>query len=375
MIRIVRPQEPQALTQERHWRLARALLAWHEKSKETEPAWDGHEKKQFNEGYKQGREQLSTAQHNKCAFCERKLGKTDPVEHFRPRRGIEKTHGHTGYWWLTWTWENLLRICWDCNSYKGSQFDLESGSRRLVPPELPPGDEKTMFVDPCHEDPRRHIRFEYVTRPEQERWEPVGKTDEGEYTIQELQLQTTRLDQYHSHVRPLEKEGGAIWDIRQAFEQDNPDALNRWTRVTSNLLYKEQEYRSFMYDYLKQMRKELEAKHNVQLSALPTLSPSPTAPSPPLSLFDWQAPLESLDYQMRLKVLSIGDRTSDEEFEHKLIIELVGVRDWTVDELASLLSRSPDKIKKYARHLQQQGRLQYEPARGILSNLPDESGA
>ena len=55
---------------------------------------------------------LSSAQHDKCCFCESKLGHAQfgDVEHYRPQG--RRTTGPgcpaaTGYYWLAYTWENL----------------------------------------------------------------------------------------------------------------------------------------------------------------------------------------------------------------------------------------------------------------------------
>lgn len=55
--------------------------------------------------------------HKKCAFCETSA-ELMHVEHFRPKRG--------GYYWMAFSWDNLLLSCPTCNSYKGDDFPLEA---------------------------------------------------------------------------------------------------------------------------------------------------------------------------------------------------------------------------------------------------------
>lgn len=51
----------------------------------------------------------------KCAYCEQSIEDFD-VEHFRPK---------SVYYWLTYSWDNLLYICGKCNSFKSNKFDIQ----------------------------------------------------------------------------------------------------------------------------------------------------------------------------------------------------------------------------------------------------------
>lgn len=63
------------------------------------------------------KEKLMKIYHSKCAYCESLLEQLH-VEHFRPKRG--------GYYWLAYSWDNLLLSCPICNSRKGSSFPVLS---------------------------------------------------------------------------------------------------------------------------------------------------------------------------------------------------------------------------------------------------------
>ena len=66
----------------------------------------------------------------KCAFCESK--KHDPqVEHFRPKKGVNQSPGHRGYYWLSYEWTNLLPCCTDCNKKKGTSFPIFNNHQRV----------------------------------------------------------------------------------------------------------------------------------------------------------------------------------------------------------------------------------------------------
>lgn len=76
-----------------------------------------------------------TAQHNKCAYCERYITSTGDVDHYRPKAevgdlqspgdelpGLLNVTGRSiptkykpGYWWLAYDWKNWLVACERCN--------------------------------------------------------------------------------------------------------------------------------------------------------------------------------------------------------------------------------------------------------------------
>lgn len=58
------------------------------------------------------RQALHKAQHGKCAYCERKLVRTDgDVEHYRPKAAVQQGRQDSprvpGYYWLAYKWSNL----------------------------------------------------------------------------------------------------------------------------------------------------------------------------------------------------------------------------------------------------------------------------
>jgi hypothetical protein len=64
----------------------------------------------------------------KCAFCEDSLlNSPKHIEHYRPKKKNKKTKkccADTSYFWLAFSWDNLLLACGSCNSGKGSCFDI-----------------------------------------------------------------------------------------------------------------------------------------------------------------------------------------------------------------------------------------------------------
>lgn len=74
----------------------------------------------YNSRYKLDdiKEKLNDIYNRKCAFCEQKVEQLH-VEHFRPKNI---------YYWLAYSWDNLILACPTCNEHKGVNFEL-NGAR------------------------------------------------------------------------------------------------------------------------------------------------------------------------------------------------------------------------------------------------------
>lgn len=71
----------------------------------------------FASRYKQDdiKQALKQHYHSKCAYCEQYVERWD-VEHYRPKKV---------YYWLAYSWDNLLLACPTCNQdYKKDQFEV-----------------------------------------------------------------------------------------------------------------------------------------------------------------------------------------------------------------------------------------------------------
>jgi len=70
----------------------------------------------YNDRYKLDdiKEKLKVIYNGKCAFCEQKVEQFH-VEHFRPKNI---------YYWLAYSWDNLILACPTCNEHKGINFEL-----------------------------------------------------------------------------------------------------------------------------------------------------------------------------------------------------------------------------------------------------------
>lgn len=197
MIRVARPAlEPASLTDARAVALAK-LGAAGPASRDDLP-----------DTYKVAHADLWSAQHMKCAYCEkREQSKRNDVEHFRPAMradrapGSEATHG---YWWLAYTWENLLFACRNCNQSpaKLDQFPLDIASVPLAPQEQPPGLEKPLLIDPAGEPGVPDIEFVEESRPNNtSRWVPRARNGSvrGDKTIRVCMLDRPDLVTLYTH--------------------------------------------------------------------------------------------------------------------------------------------------------------------------------
>ncbi|MBK8256828.1 MAG: hypothetical protein IPK82_29670 [Polyangiaceae bacterium] len=104
----------------------------------------------------------------KCCYCEAQVAQGyNDVEHYRPKAATDRRPGSNdthGYWWLAFTWKNLLFACPECNrSKKRDRFPLAVGSLALQPQKQPPGSEQPLLIDPAEESAVPHIEFVFNT--------------------------------------------------------------------------------------------------------------------------------------------------------------------------------------------------------------------
>ena len=98
----------------------------HQRRKELIVKGEFIEEPRYNSRYKTPdiQAKLKSLYHNKCAYCENVV-EQGHVEHFRPKKS---------YYWLAYSWDNLLYACPTCNQYKGTVFDI-SGEKAVPPKE------------------------------------------------------------------------------------------------------------------------------------------------------------------------------------------------------------------------------------------------
>jgi hypothetical protein len=221
VIRIVRGPEPRGLKSaapRRRETAARAFNAHGGPSPQLTALLTGY-------GARKTKEVRFQSQHGKCAWCERHTDiSSAPVEHYRPKDGAWRNlpgqplridAGH--YWWLTWSWSNLLFSCSRCNDagHKANYFPLRRHTRSAavpvgplpIPPPNPIVDvsgEHPLLLDPTGpEDPLDHIEWRAANTTFNRRdwtWTPLGRTEEGDATVRILKLDEL-ADRMQGHVR------------------------------------------------------------------------------------------------------------------------------------------------------------------------------
>lgn len=135
-------------------------------------------------------EALRTMFHGKCAYCEGNVHKGDfDVEHYRPKGGVND-HDGPQYWWLAFTWTNLLPSSEACNralrqhvvtpdmteqevkamrltrpvqlSGKATHFPIGAAAR-LAPHQDDHDAEYPHLIDPCRSDPAQYIAWRHAS--------------------------------------------------------------------------------------------------------------------------------------------------------------------------------------------------------------------
>jgi len=172
MIRVHKPDEAPRILRDRGVTLTAALCR----------QADAGEPLSFDRdlyGAPEVKQALRAAQHDKCCFCESKLGHAQfgDVEHYRPKVRADRRPGCAashGYWWLAFTWSNLLFACPSCNrSSKNDRFPLCGGSVALEAEDPSPGREEPLLLDPGSAvNPVEHIQF---------KWKAIGPVGAPKY--------------------------------------------------------------------------------------------------------------------------------------------------------------------------------------------------
>lgn len=110
------------------------------------------------------KKQLKQIHNGKCAYCEQRIEQFN-VEHYRPK---------TKYYWLAFSWDNLLLACPRCNQCKKDSFPLK-GTQSTNPPSITNDEankhqfnalsltlnetEQPILVNPTLENPEDFISF------------------------------------------------------------------------------------------------------------------------------------------------------------------------------------------------------------------------
>jgi uncharacterized protein (TIGR02646 family) len=289
MIRIKRDvDEPRELKTARENHLEKAIEAF-----EKCGASSDEFKAVLKDGYNSNatKERLYQDQKKKCAWCERKTPlSSNPVEHYRPKnRTWRHLRGHKRkridpehYWWLTWTWSNLLFSCNTCNdqAHKANYFPLARRTQPMahlakpIPKPLTPSAfdtslEQPLLLDPADlkVDPLDHIRWRPTIhsqlRPRDEWiWTPIGKSTRGKATIRILKLEEWSEDvamHLKTSILPSIEE---IEKHLSASPKRPKDARERWDKLLATTLAPESELSAATWCALKIWMPEKKRQEN-----------------------------------------------------------------------------------------------------------------
>lgn len=203
------------------------------------------------------RAKLLNGQHRKCAFCETKeQERYRTVEHLRPKARARRQNSEesSGYWWLAWSWSNLVFACQGCNSDKNCDYPLARTSRPLVAEQLPPGREVPLLIDPRQESAIEYIQFRHVpVAPFYWRPFPRDNSARGHWTIHHYGLARDELlslyaDWVRDTLTPI------VADLRESLATQAPARIQQdWARLTRRWLYApSQPFRGLTFDVLDQ---------------------------------------------------------------------------------------------------------------------------
>lgn len=144
----------------------------------------------YRSRYKQPdlKEYIETHYKNKCAYCEQYSERWD-VEHYRP---VSK------YYWLAYSWDNLILACPTCNQdYKNDKFELQNPPQVIYAPkdlsnihnlcEKYNQQEYPKLFHPEFDEPENYLKFNLKGE--------IDSTDlRGKYTIKTCGLDRKKLN-------------------------------------------------------------------------------------------------------------------------------------------------------------------------------------
>ncbi len=378
MISIVRGPEPQEVIDVREEHLSRASL--------DSPLEGPSDVK----GYGIARAGLYQRQFSKCAYCENWVQEeSQPVEHIRPKgrpsridwrelsrprrrdiasedgardaradearfaRGLPPTafdrvrwpdpdkqaNAGPGYWWLAWSWENLVFGCVSCNgaSRKGTRFPLTRGSPVLGLHEQPPGREQALLLDPTDQliNPMDVLRFRWDGK----HWRPFPINDDARaaWTIAVLGLDgPSLLGLYRSKVKTLTQMARAF-KTRLDEQAPTPSILAEWITLHGSALATGESFLALTHDWLASTFAAEIARHGLILER-PSLhhvaASGDAARHLPLPR---RVELDGLPERLQSRVRVMRHHQAPNEELRVLLVDICRERPSTTDALVSLL--------------------------------------
>ncbi|TBZ70216.1 AAA family ATPase [Rhizobium leguminosarum] len=161
------------------------------------------------------RSALLNAFSGTCAFCETDISSdlefSDDfrVTQFRPPRyvddpGVDKDY----YLWLAFEWQNLYAACAYCEKARRDRFPVKGKRAPFLASYTETNrHERRLLVDPCQDDPRKHITFRMNGTAE-------ALTEQGYTTINVFELNRQQLlDTRRIRIREMFDEVENSWNL------------------------------------------------------------------------------------------------------------------------------------------------------------------
>lgn len=356
MIPIRAEPEPDELTNARSQRLAWLRLRWDAEAvdagdPESIAAFVARHGHRIDAGYGVARHVIRRQQHRKCAYCERKVAPSDPLDHHRPRRPLRPSAGtpltHSGYFWLTWSPGNLMQACTTCNGHKGAKYPVDN--ERLVPWSEPTDGEMPSWVDPLREDPTEHIAFR--RDPTLGKWTIVGLTTRGRGMIRDLVF-IDHDEDWQDRLQTIERLVRSI--DRAVARGDAP--TDAWSDTVEALLSRTEPFRALTHAWLDQRYPHAwRVEHGVELPGLGRDEPA----MPRTPLWPPRPDLDALPGDLALHIRALGQKPTVEQTRDALSA-FAAVGEWTVAELTRWFPQSAATLRIHLRACAEAGRLRFD---------------
>lgn len=177
-------------------------------------------------------------------------------------------------------------------------------------------------------------------------WAPMHRTDRGHATVHTLGLLGDIRDHVNDYI--LRCVWPRIRTLRRHMQEERGDLVrSEWEAMTVDLLHPAALYAAACHDALDYFVPAARRRD----WGLPLTRPgSIEAPIPSTDLPDPEG-FQHLPARLQWRI------RADEESLECLLLEVCSVREWTVDELATVLGRSPGYVAQVVRTLRQDGRL------------------
>jgi uncharacterized protein (TIGR02646 family) len=193
--------------------------------------------------------ELEICHHRKCCYCEIPIRTPayPHVEHWRPQNSSRQERGQgrmrPGYFWLAYSWDNLLWSCAFCNSNKNDLFPLGNPALRARHHKMRLEDETPEIIKPDNiADLSDHITFYMEV--------PVGLTALGRKTIEVLGLDSPKHECRLEHFKMIREFRKISIDLMDS----NDPAAQRWSeyfrKIVEDAVQPDKPYSAMVTAYL-----------------------------------------------------------------------------------------------------------------------------